>query len=188
MFYAGISLHNVGARIAMAVKRVLLKGVTKVGAGGVGVEPECVIWISNILQDADRSLYSLYPRVGQKINIPNKTICRVDFYLKKYGSPTGTLYARIRKVSDDSIIETSPTTLDVATLTTTFAWYSFAFNSLVNEEVRICVEFTEGSSGNRVLVGLWSADVISGVRSYYYLATWYDSIYYDLTIKIYELV
>lgn len=146
--------------------------------------PACVIWVSNLLQDQVSSLYGLYARLGQKIVVPNKTICQADFYLKKFGNPTGTLYCRIRKVSDDSIVETSSTTLDVSTLTDSLAWYSFAFNSLVNEEVRIHVEFTGGDSSNYVDVGYQHSDVIIGCWTWYY-NIWFDTSY-DCTIKIYE--
>jgi len=148
----------------------------------------CIIWIDNIAPH-----YILDPlwgagttRGGQRITVPNKRICKVAFYMCRTGSPTGTAYARIRRVSDDSIIETSGDTLDVATLPTcnTFALVEFTFDSVINEEVRIQVEFTGGSAGNRINLSLTQPAII-GVYTHY-IVGYTDYAAYDTRIKIYE--
>ena len=86
----------------------------------------CEIWLDQSLQSHDWSMYNGFVvRAGQKLTIPNKTVCRVGFMLKKQNFPAGTLYCRIRKVSDDNIIETSSDTIDVSTLTAAMVWYYF---------------------------------------------------------------
>jgi len=145
------------------------------------------VWISNITQTGACGL-----RVddahsqSQKILVENKTICSVSFMLKKENGASGTIYARIREIADDmseeSIIETSETTIEAADLTTAYAWYSFPFWSLVNKEVRICVEF---QGAILVYVGR-TADLISGNRSYYFLDAWREATNEDLCIRIYE--
>ena len=145
----------------------------------------CDIWIDQTLGSSQFSLYSGTLRVGHKIAISD-TVCRVGFYLKKTGSPTGTLYARIRKVSDDSIVETSTDTLNVATLTTEFQWCYFNFNAIVDEEVRLLCEYSNGIS-NHVLVRVQTTNVISGNATVYNGSIYTEYANYDITIKIYTV-
>lgn len=149
----------------------------------------CDLWIDQTQQDYQFILGSAgYTRYGQKITISNETVCKLGFFLSAYGSPTGTLYCRIRKVSNDSIIETSADTLDVSTLTGTPAWYYFEFNSLINEEVRLLVEFTGGDGSNYVIVYDIRSDVVSGLWTRY-TGSYTDSASgHDATIKIYTIV
>lgn len=118
--------------------------------------------------------------------VPDKTICRVGFYLAKAGSPTGSAYARIRRVVDDTIIETSPIVLDVATIGTSWDWYLFAFNSHVNEEVRFLFEFAGGDASNYISVGYQSTDVLDGNTTYFWRA-YIENLVVDATIQIYEV-
>ena len=150
----------------------------------------CVIWISQTLQDSYNSLRNDAndSRLGQKITVPNKTICRLGFYLQKFGSPTGTLYARIRRTSDDSIVETSGDTVDVSTIPASWTWYYFTFSSLINEEVYCLVEYNQGDADNGVRVGDYVSDVISGLWVRYYNGGWLEYADRDATIKIYEEV
>jgi len=150
----------------------------------------CDIWIDQTLQDGVGGLSATkWLRLGQKITISSKTICRVGFYLKKAGSPSGTITATIRKTSDDGIIETSGDTLDISTLTTTFAWKYFTFNSLVNEEVRLQVEYSGGDNSHYGIVGDYVAsDVITGNLGGYKAAGYTDWVDFDCTIKIYETI
>lgn len=150
----------------------------------------CQIWIQETNQDAVGGLdITRFQRLGQKITISNKTICQLEFYLKKTGSPTGTLTCTIRKQSDDSIIETSGVTLDVSTLTTSFQWFAFTFNSLVNEAVYLLVEFYGGDVNNLVVAGDYNGTTILGnLCGYKTVGGWSSWPTYEETIKIYEFV
>ena len=92
-------------------------------------------------------------RAGQYYSASNKRIRRVQFRLKKSGSPTGTAYARIRKVSDDSIVSTS-SGLDVSTISSGATGDDYTFNftdaDILNEAVHILVEFTGGDASNYI--------------------------------------
>jgi len=150
----------------------------------------CNIWLDNDAAGivARIKLYTgSNSRGGQKITIPSKTICKVRFAMSKSGSPTGTAYAKIRKVSDDSIIETSATTLDVSTLPTypTFSWEEFLFNSVINEDVRLLIEYSGGNSTNYIVV-LLGEPTIDGMATYY-VASYTDNSSYDCKIGIYIL-
>jgi len=142
---------------------------------------------STISQTLQNSYLRLFnggnTRGGQKITLTGGTLQYVRFYLKKTGAPTGTLYVRVRRTSDDGIIETSATTLDVTTITTDYAWYEFALTCAPDEEVRIIAEFEGGSSSNEVYLGKYLADVCPGVYTSYY-GSWSDDSNAEATIII----
>lgn len=131
--------------------------------------------------DYEKMRVDWYERIAQRITLTGKTLTYVRFYLKKTDAPEGTLYVRVRRVSDDGIIETSATTLDVTTITTDYAWYEFALTCAPSEEVRICAEFSGGGGTNEVYVGLQNTDVCDGQVSTYF-GSWGESATKDCTI------
>lgn len=131
--------------------------------------------------DYEKMRVDWYERIAQRITLTGKTLTYVRFYLKKTDAPEGTLYVRVRRVSDDGIIETSATTLDVTTITTDYAWYQFALTCAPSEEVRICAEFSGGEGSNEVYVGLQNTDVCDGQVSTYF-GSWGESATKDCTI------
>ena len=148
----------------------------------------CVIWIQNLLRNQrDNLRLDGITRSGQRITIANRTICRLSFYMMKTGTPTGTLYSRIRNSATDAILQTSADTVNVAALGAAYAWYNFSFNLLVNLDVRLLVEIVGGTSNatNYVRVGNQGTNVIAGVHTYY-LGAYSDFSGEDETIKIWE--
>lgn len=125
-------------------------------------------------------------RAAQKLTLTGHKLTQVKFYLRKEGSPTGTAYARVRRVSNDSIIETSATTLNVATLSTSYAWKTFTFTCYPNETVYVCIEYTVGDNNNYVRVAYKETNVIEGEGWIWVLPPYYWSAYgtTDLTIQI----
>ena len=122
-------------------------------------------------------------RIAQRITLTGKILSYVRFYLMKSGSPTGTLYVRVRRVSDDGIIETSSTTLDVSTLTGAYQWKEFALTCAPSEAVRIAAEYDGGNGSNNVRVGRTSSDLCDGYRSIYPSGgPWNDITGDDITI------
>lgn len=86
------------------------------------------------------------------------TITSATFSLCKSGSPTGTAYARLRLVSDDSLIGTFGS-IDVSTLAVhpNFTDYTFNTTSVSNSTTRpvyLSIEYDGGSAGNGVNVEL----------------------------------
>jgi hypothetical protein len=141
--------------------------------------------IENTSQDWSGGLgLENYYRMAQRITLTGDTLQQVSWYVAKNNGPTGTMYARIRKVSDDSIIETSSKTVDVGTMQSSAHWEDFPFTCAPNEEVYISLEYSDGGDGNNfVRVYCLSGDVISG-EFYTYISSWVDAGTLDMTIKI----
>ena len=99
-------------------------------------------------------------RVGTRKTIAAKGILTLQAYLKKVGSPTGNVTFAIRRVSDDSLID-SKVWGDAADLGTTGAWKSITFTvpQLINEEVRVFVEYSGGDSNNKIGAGYATSNV-----------------------------
>jgi len=139
--------------------------------------------LNQTLWDSSQYLFNgSYVRAAQRIVLTGQTLEYVRFYLKKSGSPTGTVYARVRRVSDDGVIETSATTLDISTLTTEYAWKEFPLTCSPDEDVRICIEFSEGNDTNKLVVGYYTTDVCDGCFSKY--TPWTDFGTFEATIII----
>ncbi|GAJ14032.1 unnamed protein product, partial [marine sediment metagenome] len=87
-----------------------------------------------------------YEKVAQKLTIPNRSICKLGFWLLKIGEPTGAVIFDIRRVSDDSIIS-SKEWGDAADLPTDLTYEEVDFDDpqTSNEEVRIAVGFAYGN-------------------------------------------
>jgi len=130
-------------------------------------------------------IYSVYPRAGQKLKISSLTVTKLSFLLSKSGSPSGNVVFAIRKVSDDSVIQ-SEVWGDAASLPTDDTWEEVTFSSPVqiNEEVRICAKFSGGDSSNFVFMSFQSTDVKANeVRTWYDGTSWYDDTTKDVTYK-----
>lgn len=149
----------------------------------------CNIFKEETRRSYDTAVYVTFPRAGQRETVVNRTINRVDFLLCQFGSPVGNANATIRRTSDDSIMQTSPTVLDVSTITvcTTRTWYAFLFNQLVNEEVRFLFEYAGGDGSNNVKLSYFAFDTIPGQFTRYAAGIGYtDYPAYDCTIKVWE--
>lgn len=91
-------------------------------------------------------------------------LLEADFYLRKSGSPTGTLTVRVRNINDS--IKATMGTLDVSTLTGSFAEKLFInlgnTYRLVTGD-KILAEYSGGDSSNYVLIS--KRDTLSGALS-----------------------
>ncbi len=131
-------------------------------------------------------VYSSQPRTGQRLTL-NTTVRSVSFKLYKAGSPTGTAQVKIFRASDNTELGASTTTLDVAGLTAIATFYSFEFNPAVqinNEDVRVVLVYTGGSSGNWVVLKKVTSTGISGPATFYDGSTWTDESGQNVFIKI----
>lgn len=101
-------------------------------------------------------------RAGQRLIIPNRTVISLSFLLRKSGSPTGDVTFTIRAVSDDHIIA-SKVWGDASGLKggvgQTWEQVTFDTPTLINEEVRILVEYSGGNSSNYVRFRIQNTDV-----------------------------
>ena len=87
------------------------------------------------------------------------------FYVKRTGSPSGTMVYKIRKSSDNSVVATSTGTSASALSTSTTA-VTLDFNDEVipSENVRVTVSGVTGSSGNIVTIYGGGADTVADQR------------------------
>lgn len=90
---------------------------------------------------------------GQVVTIPNRTVNKLSFYLKKTGSPSGNVTFKIVKVSDISLLN-SKVLGDASTLSGVGSWQEVTFDTpvAINTEVYIYPEFTNGDGSNYVSV------------------------------------
>ncbi len=96
---------------------------------------------------------------GASAALIGRTLTQFSFWLKKSGSPTGTLYFRVYD-SGDSLVSTFGT-LDVSTLTTSYVEYSSGTGAtrVLTSGDRVCVEYSGGDSSNKVLVEVAASDL-----------------------------
>jgi len=126
-------------------------------------------------------------RMGERFyGFPTSVINQVDVYIRKVSSPTGTASLTVRKVSDDSLVGTVGT-LDVSTLTTSFAWKTFNSTPVVtaNESIRISLEYSGGSTVNYVEFSQQTTDVYAGGNLSYYAGGWTNVSTSDATFRVY---
>lgn len=115
-------------------------------------------------------------RTGQRLTVSDRIVSKLGFYLRKYGTPAGSYYFAIRKVSDDSIIiRELVATADSLTETITYTEHTFSTTAYVNEEVRLLVEYDSGTATDLITVSYQNSDVkASEYRFYYHVATYTD--------------
>lgn len=146
------------------------------------------IWQSSYDITVDIGGGASYSRVAQRYDdFPRANITSASFYITQSGSPTGTAYARIRKVSDDSIIGTLGE-IDVSTISVfpTFTLYDFNTSSVLNsykQDIRITLEYTGGDASNHIKSRYYETDVVSGQYSRY-TGSWANLSYADFTHKL----
>jgi hypothetical protein len=131
----------------------------------------CNVSLSQALADNSWDISSSNPqadfrtRMGERFNSwPAGVITSIDCRLLKHGSPTGTFYVRVRRVSDDAILGTLGSKL-ASSLTTYHVWYTFNTSPVVidtTEDIRISVEWDGGDSSNHINSPVYNSDVYSG--------------------------
>jgi len=132
--------------------------------------------------NTNTAIYASYPFQGQRLTISNRTVSKLGFWLKKYGSIAGDVTFEIHKVSDDSVI-VSKVWGDASALTTSYVYREVTFDTpvLINEEVRILVGFSGGNFLNYVVAGEQTPSVKENelTSSYWYGDGWHDFEAYD---------
>jgi hypothetical protein len=100
-------------------------------------------------------LYTDIPRLGVKAVSGNGTghINKIKVWLRVIGTHTSTnpVYARVRKISDDSIVATATKTIADLTSGTTITEYEFDFGSCVeitSAEHYVLIEYAYGDASN----------------------------------------
>ena len=129
---------------------------------------------------------SNWDRVGQKLTISNRTVSVLKFKTKKVGSPTGTITFTIRKVSNDAVLATKEWG-SAGSVSTSAEWIqvSFATPTLVNEEVRILMEWsgTAGDASNYLEFWAEGSSVKANEQATRYYSTYTDTSTWDATYE-----
>ena len=87
------------------------------------------------------------------------------FYVKRVGSPSGTMVYKIRKSSDNSVVATSTgTSASALSTSTTAVTLNFNDEVIPSENIRVTVSGVTGSSGNLVTVMGGGADTVADQR------------------------
>ena len=84
--------------------------------------------------------------------------------MRKTGSPSGNITAKVRRKSDDLVVATFTETISAATLTTSFAEYTFTLTTpyIIANGDRIMIEYNGPAA---VDMELWSADKFDGTNT-----------------------
>ena len=87
------------------------------------------------------------------------------FYVKRVGSPGGTMVYKIRKSSDNSVVATSTgTSASALSTSTTAVTLDFNGEDIPSENIRVTVSGVTGSSGNVVTIYGGGADTVADQR------------------------
>jgi len=130
-----------------------------------------------LLSDSNGALFAPNEkRGGQRLVIANRIVTKLRFGLWKFGNPSGNISFTIRKVSNDDLIQ-SVVWGNASSLSTSQAWKEATFvgPSVINEEVRILVEFGGGSGSDIVFYAVQNSNVKADEYFTYYTSTsWTD--------------
>lgn len=125
---------------------------------------------------------------GRFYSWPVSVISSITIPLFRQNSPAGTVYVRVRRVSDNVVLGTLGS-VTASSLPTAWAWYTFNTTAVVvatSEDIRIAAEWSGGTSSVYVGTKLQNANVYAGgcySRSYTDL-TAKDWTFKDLTYSI----
>ncbi len=146
---------------------------------------------SNITQSQRDGIISLYSalrtRVAQRINnFPVGVVISANFTLGRVGNAIGIAYARVRGVTNDNLLGVLGS-IDVSTITADNSSYVFNTGYAIiptSQDVRICIEYESGDSGNFIQAGQQTTDVIPGGFQSLYDGSWTDDGTNDLTFEV----
>lgn len=125
------------------------------------------------------------PKHGQRLNAFTGTITSVGFWMSDPAAVTGTAYCRIRKASDDSLLETMGS-IDLSTIAGAATEYTFDDTTYTGTgiDIRVLLEFDGGDAVNHIHSYYANADTITGTDTYYFGAAWTDTAGADKSIRI----
>lgn len=128
---------------------------------------------SGVYLDSDDST-----RAGEEFTaLVASNITSATFKLGKSGSPTGTAYCRVYRVSDGSLLGTLGS-IDVSTLGAPYADRTFNTSSVLvdrDEAVYIVMQYDGGNSSDKVAFAVQTTDVYADGVYCYYIGSWNTS-------------
>jgi len=157
------------------------KQINITGSAGAGTDYSIPLTVhSGFAIEEQTSINAAYPlysgsktRVGQKLTISNRIVTKLTFRMGDIGSPSGDVTFTIRQL-DDTVLA-SKVWGDAGDLGTS-DWREVTLDTpiLVNEEVRISAEFSEGDASNYPYVTFQNTDVKASEGLSYYDGNWTD--------------
>jgi len=127
-------------------------------------------------------------RVAQRLPatvIGGRTVKRVEFGIERDGTPSGTVYFRVRRVDNDAVVaELGSIAASSVPTTGAFIGFDGEWTMPTGVDLRFCVEYSGGDANNYILVHYTTTDIIPGYQSYY-ITAWTDETNLDMAIKIY---
>jgi len=152
--------------VPSAAKIIKIPGTGSGGGEGGGSAGETFYNVASP-GDATGAIYTgSSTRYGEEARtstsvLVNKSLKTWKVFLRRAGSPSGTVSAAVRRSSDDSIVATFNETIDAASLSTTFTEKTFTLTSAhtIQTGDRILVEY---SGPARVEIDARATDQIDG--------------------------
>lgn len=138
----------------------------------------------------DMILYSgNITRVGGNppVDTNDGTIISITWFGYITGSPTGTVYCRVRDHSTDALLETIGS-VDVSTLGSSPNYISFdttPYNYSANDDVKVTIEYDGGDASNYLNIKYYPSSGYS-VDLYSYDGSWNDLSPYSPNVSIYR--
>lgn len=118
-------------------------------------------FVEQTQENATREMYDPgLIRVGQWLIIPNRNVTKLGFWLHRQGDISGDVTFRIRRVSGDGII-LEKVAVDAGDIPLGKTYYEVEFGTpaVINEEVRLLVEWVGGGYNKRVHFHCQNTDV-----------------------------
>lgn len=99
-------------------------------------------------------LYGSKDRIAERYSSFTGTPISVDFRLKRFGSPPGSITARVRYKDNDTIITSTKYALASNSLSDTMTWVTFTFDDAVylsDKDIFVSFEYLGGGSGGNCI-------------------------------------
>ena len=135
--------------------------------------------------------YKFGEKLGSTSTLIGKQVSAVEWYLKKAGTPTATTLTSKVYSSDGSTVKATSSTVNVSSLTTSYAFYSFTFSSPVTlasgDYIAVEPNTGDANTSNALFAGQYASDGFDGTNTFYsiyYSGSWHDYTNRDYTFKI----
>jgi len=101
-----------------------------------------------------------WPGWAQRLNIPNRKVIKLGFWLKPRNSPSGDIEFTIRRFSNKTII-VSKVAINASDLDPEITFYEVEFDDpvIINEVALICCQFYHSTTPNNLQVYMQSTDI-----------------------------
>lgn len=110
------------------------------------------------------------------------TEVKVD--LKKTGSPTGTVYIRVRNSADTIVEEVGNVATSSVSTSYTEHTFTAAGTTLIADGYKICVEHTTSDGSNYLTWPTGAANSIANAQFSYYNGSWNDDSAYEANMRV----